>query len=128
MRVLILLLVFILTYALSDIFPFGKLSKELAGYYQRIFKVLANTHTSDTRKQRILLAYSILLFKRTIYLIVLMAVVIGFLFLAIDCFSYLLYKDKSLIKNLISWEGALVSVVAFILYYFSKKLYAKIRL
>ncbi|OIR07024.1 hypothetical protein GALL_109310 [mine drainage metagenome] len=128
MRLLIFLVVFILTYSFLELFPFGKLSKEMMGYYKRIFKVLGNTNTTDDRKQKVLLVYSIMLFKRTMYLILLIAAVIGFLFLTAYCFSYLFYRDNSLIQNLISWESAVISVIAFILYYFSKKMYDQFRL
>jgi len=128
MHLLFFTIIFILTYRFADIFPFTKLSKELFVCYTRVLGVWGNSHTNDNRKQKVLLQYSILLFIKTGYIIALLAAVTGFLVLLVFIAGYIGYGNLWLIKYLGSWQVAAVSVPAYILYYFSKKLYAKFRL
>lgn len=121
--------VFFILALLSDFLPFSAIIKSILLLNKNSFQTISSADVADSEKQSILLANSANIFKQSAKLLGLILLLIAFsflLFLLSGIFQPMGYK--TLLNDLITMEGVVISVLAFVAYFLLKKLYVKVRL
>jgi len=117
----------LLSALIFDTLPIPKIGKSVLNLQKQSLKVITGSEHTDTEKQKMMFSISGQILYATIKLIFL------FLLVALPVISLIVIGQWISVNNnfyhtLISPEGICISTLAFIVYYFIKKSYARFRL
>jgi len=121
--------VFFILAFLADRLPFLTLIKKIPRLSKSSFQTIRSESIEDAKKQEILLANSLGIFKQSLKItacILLLAVCGLLLLLPGGIFLYLGFSG--LLHSTITTEGLVISIASFFSYFLLKRLYVKIRL
>lgn len=125
----VVLVVFFFSALIFDNLPFIKCINQINSISKHIIFALKSKTASDYRKERLMKWYSLRLFMKSIKIAVLISVVFFTSFLLLYFASrFILSNGSNVISFLITIQGGSISILAFIVYYLFKRLYAKLRL
>lgn len=109
---------------LFDILSVWKTGKNLLELQRESIKVMTASDYSDDQKQKILLSYSGKIFLLTLRIFVLF-IVASMPLMVIVLFWNLLLKNQDFLRTIVSFNGLLLSTLAFLMYFFIKRMYGK---
>ena len=112
-----------------DWLPFVKSLQRLNFLRGRILYVFQSKTFTDYRKERLLKCYALRLFLASVkiaFLILIVTIVAYLLLLFVS--RFLFSADFKVFEFIVTVQGFLVSVLAFIVYYLFKRIYVKFRL
>jgi hypothetical protein len=124
-----LYIAFFIIAILADRLPFLTTITNISQLGKDSFETIKSDILEDSKKQEMLLANSLGLFKQSLKItsLILLVATCGFLLLlSADIFPHLNYR--MLFDYLATTYGLLISIVSFLSYFLLKRLYVKIRL
>lgn len=125
----VVFLIFFLSALFFDKLPLIKSILEINSIGKRTIYVFQSKTASDYRKERLMKWYSLRLFIESIKIVFLISVVsfVAYLLLYFAA-KFILSDESNVFGFLITIQGGLISVLAFIVYYLFKMIYAKFKL
>jgi len=127
--IIYLFVTFLLIAWMADTIPFIKTAKSISGLSQSSMQTIQSEKIEDSEKQSILLGNSLGIMKHSILIIFYTAALIGILLFFLKVSEYLISLNFDYLSNyLISFEGIILSIVAFLSYFLIKKLYVRFRI
>jgi hypothetical protein len=124
-----LYIIFFAIACLVDHLPFIFLIKNISSLSNVSLQTIRSNNIDDSEKEKILLNNSFRLFKQSLKLLGLVAIIAlcGFVLLLISNFFKSLNQGV-LLKYMVTLSGLLLSVISFVTYFLLKRLYVKVRL
>ena len=110
-----------------DALPIWEISKSVLNLQKESLKVIKESEFSDDQKQKQLLSISWKILFSTFKVIALF-IIVALPFIGLIVIGKYLSETNNLMKEIISWKGICISVLAFVIYYFTKKSYGRFRL
>ena len=110
-----------------DALPILEIGKFILDLQKESFKIIIGSEFTDDEKQNKLLVISGKILLATIKLIFLF-VLIALPLLSLPVIGHWISDSINVFDTLISVEGICISILAFFVYYYSKKSYARFRL
>lgn len=124
-----LFVVFVLIAWMADTIPFIKTARSISGLSQSSIRTIQSEKIDDSEKQGILLGNSLGIMKHSILIIFYTVALIGILLFFLKVSEFITSLNFDYLSNyLISLEGIIISIVAFLSYFLIKKLYVRFRL
>ena len=123
------LVVFFSAALFFDKLPFIEFLQDINSLGKRILYAFQSKTASDHRKEQLMKWYSLRLFIVSIKIAFFISIVsLGAFLLLLFASKFILSAENNVFDFIITLQGGLVSILAFIVYYFFKKVYAKFRL
>lgn len=123
-----LALVVFITGFLVDVLPFLKIIKTVSELSKKSVATIQSTDLDDDAKQKALLSCSVGIFKESFKIAFYTLLIFGVVYVLFWLSKFFPpLSEDALIDYSITWTGIIVSLVAFFIYFFIKKLYVKYR-
>lgn len=129
LSIIYLFLVFFLLAFLVDILPFVKTARDISSLSQNSLSTI-RSDLDDDRKQAALLKNSLGIFRGSLLIILFTAILAGLLVLSLEAGYFIpgLGSAEQLATFLISLNGIMLSVIAFLSYFTLKYFYGRLRI
>ena len=126
------ILVFVVCFAtalFSDMLPLIKSLQDINSLVSRIVYAFRSKYSTDYRNERLMKWYALRLFLASTRIVFyLLIIVLGAYLLLLLASGFILPADCNVFRFIITLQGGIISILAFVVYYLFKRVYAKFRL